>query len=50
MCQLWPQTDLDSNLDSTNALSPGPGDLTPEPPFPGLQDGEVRGICLELRR
>lgn len=35
MCQLWPQTDLGSNLDSTNALSPGPGDFTPEPPFPG---------------
>lgn len=49
MRQLWSQTDLGSNLDSTNALSPGPGDFTPEPPFPGLQDGDVCGTCLKLR-
>lgn len=43
MRQLWPQTDLGSNLDSTKALSPGPGEFTPEPPFPGLQKGDVHG-------
>lgn len=28
MHQLWPQTDLGSNLDSTSALSLGPSDFT----------------------
>lgn len=43
MRQLRPQPDLDSNLDSTDALSPGPGDFTPEPPCPSLQNGDVHG-------
>lgn len=39
MWQLWPQTDLDSNLGSTNALSPGPGDFTPSLHFQACRTG-----------